>query len=117
MKKILVVDHDFDILDVVELILSDNGFHVRTNSNGYNLPDIVKEYTPDLILLDVRLPGKQGTELCKELKRIYSIPIILFSAEHKISFKECDADAFVQKPFEVKHLLDMVNLHLMLSTN
>ena len=112
MKKILLVDDDLDVLDIVKRILIDNGFNVRTNSNGYNLPEIVNEYKPDIILLDVRLPGQPGTELCKELKGMFSIPIILFSAELKIPFKESGADDFVQKPFEIKHLISVINSHL-----
>jgi DNA-binding response OmpR family regulator len=112
MKKILLVDDDHDMLDVVKLILIQNGFNVRTNSNGYNLPQMINEYNPDIILLDVRLPGKPGTELCKELKETFSLPVILFSAEPKILFNEWDADDFIQKPFEINHLITVIKSHL-----
>ena len=112
MKKILLVDDDLDILDIVKRILVENGFNVKTKSDGFNLPEVVNEYKPNIIILDIRLPGKRGTELCKELKEIYTIPIILFSAEPIRSFEECDADDFIQKPFEVKHLITVINSHL-----
>ena len=86
---------------------------MRTHSNGFNVPLIVNDYKPDLILLDVRLPdGRLGTEISKELKQVYSMPIVLFSAELQVSFKDCDADDFIKKPFDVNRLLDVINSHL-----
>ena len=115
MKKILVVDDDEAILNVVKLILTSHGFDVQTHSTGLNVPDIVMHYHPNLILLDIRLPGKLGTEVCKELKQIHTnLPIILFSAhaEQGKAFAICDADGFIQKPFDIKNLIDTINLHL-----
>ena len=115
MKKILVVDDDEDILEIVRYILTSHGFDVQTHSTGLNMPGIVMHYHPNLILLDVRLPGKLGTEICKELKQIHShLPIILFSANASKSeaFAICDADAFVEKPFDIKNLIETINLHV-----
>ena len=81
MKKILIVDDDEGILEIVGHILTSYGFDVKTHSTGFNVPDVVLYYHPNLILLDIRLPGKLGTEICKELKQIDSkLPIVLFSA-------------------------------------
>lgn len=81
MKKILVVDDDKSILEVVEIILSSKGYDVKTYSTGYDVPSIVNNYDPDLILLDINLPHKKGTEICNELKAISDRPpILLFSA-------------------------------------
>jgi DNA-binding response OmpR family regulator len=115
MKKILVVDDDPDIAYVVKIILTSNGFVVRTHDSGYHVPEIVKEYQPDLILLDIRLPGKAGTEICKELKAISKRPpILLFSAHAKEgeAYAICNADGFIKKPFEVKGLLQAINAQL-----
>ena len=115
MKKILVIDDDEAILNVVKLILTSHGFDVQTHSTGLNVPDIVMHYHPNLILLDIRLPGKLGTEVCKELKQIHTnLPIILFSAhaEQGKAFAVCDADAFIHKPFDIKNLIDTIKLHL-----
>jgi len=75
----------------------------------------VLHYQPDLILLDILLPGKLGTQICKELKQVHSgIPIILFSA-HTRHGKTTDiycADAFIQKPFDIKNFVDTVKLHV-----
>lgn len=115
MKKILVVDDDADIAGVVKIILTSNGFEVRTHDTGYHVPEIVKDYQPDLILLDIRLPGKAGTEICKELKEISKKPpILLFSAHAKEgeAYDICKADGFIKKPFEVKSLLKAINEQL-----
>ena len=115
MKKILVVDDDEDILEVVRYILTSHGFDVQTHSTGLDVPDIVMHYQPNLILLDVRLPGKLGTQVCKELKQINShLPIILFSAHAVMSevFAISHADAFVEKPFDIKNLIETINLHV-----
>ena len=112
MKRVLVVDDDPDILEVVELILTGNGFNVRTHTTGLSVPEIVSDYDPNLLLLDVRLPGKSGTDVCRELKLIHSdLPIILFSA-HVLQEREvnqCNADGFIKKPFDVKNLVATIN--------
>jgi DNA-binding response OmpR family regulator len=115
MKKILIVDDDEDILNVVQHILTSHGFHVQTHSTGLNVPDVVMHYHPHLILLDIRLPGKLGTEVCKELKQKHTnLRILLFSAhaQQEEAFASCDADGFIQKPFDTKNLIDAIKLHL-----
>ncbi len=114
MKKILVVDDEIDILEIVEIILISNGFDVYTHTSGYNVPPIVTDYKPDIILLDISLPYRSGTEICKELKETHDIPILLFSARTKAeeAYKGCNADGFIGKPFDVKDLLNQINKHL-----
>lgn len=115
MKKILVVEDDADILDIVQQILVSHGFDVQTHSTGLGVPDIVMHYHPNLILLDIRLPGKLGTEVCRELKQIdTNLPILLFSAhaDQGEALAICDADGFIQKPFGIKNLITIINLHL-----
>ena len=115
MKKVLVIDDDQNILEVVKFILTSYGFEVHTHSTGLNVLEVVLDFQPDLILLDVRLPGKSGTEICKELKHLHCvIPIILFSA-HTQQANLLDlfgADAFMRKPFDVKDLINTVKLHM-----
>ena len=114
-EKILVVDDDSSIVELIQLILERKGFDVRTNETGANLSEIINEFLPDLILLDIRLPNNRlGTEICKELKQKYSIPIILFSAERQVLYKDCNADDFIAKPFDVNDLLAKVNNQLSL---
>ena len=116
MKKILIVDDDQDILELVSLVLTSNGFNVKTHSNGFNVPDIVLHYHPNLILLDMRIAGKLGNEICKELRALDSkIPIILFSANGAQGDRGaaiCGANAFIEKPFDIYDLIATINLHL-----
>ena len=113
MKKILVVDDDTDILTLVKLSLGVNGFDVATLSSWQHIYSTIDTYTPDLILLDVSLGGADGREICKNLKRTGStkhIPVILFSAnvEMEKSIKDCHAEAFISKPYELPKLLQVI---------
>jgi DNA-binding response OmpR family regulator len=114
MKKILVVDDNTDLLEVVKIVLTTYGFEVQTHSSGLGVPEIVMAYNPDLILLDINLPGKIGTEICKELKEKHNIPILLFSAhaDKRSAVQEARADGFIEKPFEMTHLLNTINSHI-----
>lgn len=114
MKKVLIVDDDADILSVVKYILTIHGFTVYTHSNGYGVLQIVKELKPDMILLDVMLPGKNGIEICKEIKQAINIPVILFTAHaDKIkSLEEYEADDFIEKPFDIHSLVKTIKDNL-----
>lgn len=80
MKKILVIDDNQDILHVVDDILTFHGLDVLTRSSGIGILKIVDNYQPNLILLDIYLSGMSGLDICKDLKEVYDIPILLFSA-------------------------------------
>jgi DNA-binding response OmpR family regulator len=114
MKKILVIDDDEDIVDVVKHLLVSHGFEVYTHSTSFDIPNVIKLYHPNLILLDILFFGKSGIEICKELKQQLTIPIILFSAdvEKGKKFSECSADAFIPKPFDANKFLDTISSHL-----
>ncbi|MEO6330552.1 MAG: response regulator [Ginsengibacter sp.] len=115
MKKILIVDDDEDILEVVKYLLQSHGFNVSTYATGFNVDEVVKNYNPDLILLDINLPGKSGTQICKELRhKKLTTPIILFSAHADRSkvIAESNADDFIEKPFEIDHLINTISSHL-----
>lgn len=114
MKRILLVDDNIDILEIAVVILNHHGFEVATHCTGFNVPEIVNEYRPDLILMDVLLYGKSGVVICEELKKLYNIPIILFSAHSAVfeTFVRCSADDFIQKPFDVNELVDKIKFHL-----
>ena len=115
MKKILVVDDDVDILNIVQHILISSGHHVKTHSTGLDVPNIVKHYHPNIILLEKSFAEKLDMEICIELNQInMHLPIIVFSAqvEKENSLDLCKGDESLQKPFEIKHLMDTLNLHL-----
>jgi len=118
MQRILAVDDDKDILEVLEFILEDSGYNVRTLSEGRNLLAEIKNYDPDLILLDVMLGGLDGRELCREIKtnaETRHIPVILFSAGHNIArliHQQFAPNAFLEKPFDISTLLDAVRSNM-----
>ena len=107
--KVLIVDDDVDILEFVTLNLSNEGFKVYTASNGLEAIQRARDIAPDLIILDVMMPGKSGYELTKEIKDKENTPIILLTAkgevENRIKGLELGADDYLGKPFEPKELL------------
>lgn len=113
-KKILLVDDDIDISKVVTIILENNGYEVFTHTTGMNVNEVVEKNEPQLIILDISLPGKLGTEVCREIKEIYSIPIIFFSAhaDKGSAYEKCKADGFIQKPFDIKKMLKTIDFFL-----
>lgn len=115
-KKILVVDDDEGIVEVVQVVLEGEGYDVRTSLNGDCFTQIENDL-PDLILLDILLSGEDGREICKRLKQnplTATIPIIILSA-HSDTSKLADgsgADGFLEKPFDVDTLIELVDHHL-----
>ncbi len=114
MRRILAVDDDKDILDILRYILEDSGYEVDTLSDGHFLFEKIKAHTPDLILLDIMLGNLDGRELCKEVKtklETHEIPVILISASHNITGsgeQKGAPDAFLAKPFDINELLDTI---------
>lgn len=107
-KKILVIDHDQDILELTEFLLKEMDYDVDSSLNADILDDVL-QIKPDLILLDDWLGGTSGHELCKKLKSEVAtshIKILIFSAStglEKIA-KENLADSYIEKPFDIVEL-------------
>ena len=118
MHKILVVDDNIDILQIVKIILENYGFEVDATLNGEEAFSKTDTFHPHLILMDVFLSaGFDGREICKSLKanpQTNSIRVILFSAQIKLDeiFKAWGADDFIAKPFEVKELIGKIKHQL-----
>jgi len=117
MKKILVVDDDTDILNVVKLVLSQHDFKVKTTTRWQLIAKTIKAFIPDLILMDIDLGGADGGDLCKKLKQSkegHLVPVILFSIHYMPEeyLKECDAQGFLAKPFESTNLLQIIRHNL-----
>ena len=108
-KHILVVDDDNRIRDLLKEYLNENNYTVSTSENAENAKIKLLYFKFDLIILDVMMPGQNGYELTKEIKRKTKVPIILLTAkgevENRIKGLELGADDYLGKPFEPKELL------------
>ena len=106
--KILVVDDDPNICDLLKLYLENEGYSVKTVNDGGDAVSYFKMYEPDLVLLDIMLPKKDGWQVCREIREISSKPIIMITAKGEVFDKvlglELGADDFVVKPFDMKEL-------------
>ena len=106
---ILVVDDDDRIRVLLKEYLNESNFIVSTSENSENAKIKIKNFKYDLIILDVMMPGQNGYELTKEIKKKFEIPIILLTAkgevENRIKGLELGADDYIAKPFEPKELL------------
>lgn len=115
MKTVFVVDDERSILEALEFMLLEEGYHVKTASKGSVLLRLDGEL-PDVILLDVLLSGEDGRDIARRLKkqeRTKHIPIIMISAHPSadVTVRECGADAFLPKPFDINDLLQIVKKH------
>ena len=106
---ILIVDDDNRIRDLLKEYLNENNYIVTTATNSDNARTKISQFKFDLIVLDVMMPGQDGYELTKDLKKKIDIPIILLTAkgevENRIKGLELGADDYIGKPFEPKELL------------
>jgi len=106
---ILIVDDDNRIRDLLKEYLSENNYIVSTSEDAENAKIKLTQFKFDLIVLDVMMPGQNGYELTKEIKKNINIPIILLTAkgevENRIKALELGADDYIGKPFEPKELL------------
>ena len=113
-RKVLVVDDDRDLVElIVDVLERDGRFETRTVNNGFDAGMMVKEYRPDLIVLDVMLPDINGKEVCQRVRNDSSldeVKIICISGmveENKISeLKAAGANDFLQKPFDTEKLIE-----------
>lgn len=114
--NILVVDDEPQITRVLKTTLSSQGYGVRTASDGDEALLILKEWTPDLVITDLRMPNLGGLELCRQIRAKSRIPIIVLSVkgEERIKVEALDAgaDDYVTKPFGVRELLARVRATL-----
>ena len=121
MQKILVVDDNKDLLEMVEMTLSRLGYHITTLAKGSGFLNIVESIRPDIILMDIFLGDADGRTLCYDLKLqpIYeNIPVILYSAGYVplSSIEHSKADEFIIKPFDNKQLLEKIKKLLSMSS-
>lgn len=115
-KKILVIDDEKPIADILEFNLKKEGFDVYCAYDGNEALEKVEEVKPDLILLDIMLPLRDGMEVCREVRKKYDTPIIMLTAKDseidKVLGLEFGADDYVTKPFSTRELLARVKANL-----
>ena len=117
MSKIVIVDDSRDLLEVLEFFLEEKGYEVETATKQADLIDIIKSFSPDLIILDIYLQGEDGREICKKLRKQESakyLCILMFSASTKalINYKEYGADGFIEKPFGLNEIVEKIEATL-----
>ncbi len=107
-KRVLVVDDDVKTVELVKLYLNRDGYRVLTSHNGLEAVRLAQEAHPDLIVLDLRLPGMDGLEICRTIREESDVPIIMLTArtadEDKIAGLGLGADDYVTKPFSPREL-------------
>ncbi len=107
-SKILIVDDDVNISELISLYLIKEGYETNVAHNGNDAITVFQTYAPNLVILDLMLPGRDGYDVCKEIRKISNIPIIMLTAKgetfDKILGLELGADDYIVKPFDTKEL-------------
>ena len=121
-KRIHILEDDQEIRNVIEILLSDEGFELQLSSSFAELKKNIQDAMPDLFLLDVMLPDGNGAEICEDLKTdIFTkhIPIIVMSAQNNSEQKAIDAfaDDYISKPFDIDDVLKRINAQIQRSAD
>ncbi|MBE5924315.1 MAG: response regulator transcription factor [Lachnospiraceae bacterium] len=111
-KKVLIVDDDENIAELISLYLIKECFDTEIAHNGEKAIEMFKTYHPDIILLDIMLPGIDGYDVCREIRKISNVPIIMLSAKGEVFDKvlglKIGADDYIIKPFDSNELVARV---------
>ena len=106
--KILVIDDDTNICEMLRVYLENEGYEVKTANDGIDGVNFFKVYEPDLVLLDIMMPKKDGWQVCREIREMSGKPVIMITAKGDVFDKvlglELGADDFIVKPFDMKEL-------------
>ena len=106
--KLLIVDDDPNICDMLKLYFENEGYKVKTANDGFEGVQCFKIYEPDLVLLDIMMPKKDGWQVCREIREMSPKPVIMITAKGDVFDKvlglELGADDFIVKPFDMTEL-------------
>jgi len=113
-KRILILDDNQDILEIVHETLTYEQFDVKSTSESADVIPMVEDFNPDLVILDYRVAGTNGGELCRQIKahpQFGGTPVIIFSAyiNHQDELLAYGCDAIINKPFDLNELVEKVN--------
>jgi two-component system KDP operon response regulator KdpE len=115
-KHILVVDDESQITRVLRTSLATHGYDIRVANDGETALEIMKDWTPDLVITDIAMPNMDGLELCRRLRAKTQIPIIVLSVRGeertKVQALDAGADDYITKPFGIEELLARVRANL-----
>jgi two-component system, OmpR family, response regulator MtrA len=107
--KVLVVDDDAALAEMLTIVLRNEGFDSRVCPTGDRAMSVLREYRPDVVLLDLMLPGKDGIDVCREIRAESGVPIVMLTAKNDtvdvVVGLESGADDYVVKPFKPKELV------------
>ncbi len=109
--KVLIVDDEQPLTDVIRLLVEDMGHRALTASNGVEALELVQREKPNLVISDIMMPLMSGDELCRRLKEapgLYDLKVILMSAAGSRHAEGTGADAFLHKPFDLEDIEQLV---------
>ncbi len=114
-KKVIVIEDERNIIEAISFILSRDGWDVATHSNGHDAVDAVRARKPDIVILDVMLPGKSGFDILTEIRadiELERLPVLMLTARGQTKDREmaerAGASAYMTKPFSNAEVLDAV---------
>jgi len=111
--KILIVDDDVNVCELVRLYLDKSGYECLVAHNGKSAESLFLEHKPSLVILDIMMPGTDGIAICRKLRSISETPVIMLTAKgetyDKVSAFDAGADDYIVKPFDAKELVARVN--------
>ena len=111
-NKVLIVDDDTHIVELIRLNLKNEGFETCTAYDGEKALELFRSEAPSIVILDVMMPKMDGLQVCREIRRISNIPIIMLTAKgetfDKVLGLELGADDYITKPFDIKELVARV---------
>jgi len=108
MNRLLLIDDDLDMLEITSAAFREKGYKVFSLDRGDKAVAFIQKQSPDCVILDVMMPGADGFEICKKIRKISSVPIIFLtgrvSEEDKVSGLLLGADDYIEKPFSFREL-------------
>src|SRR4029078_4276526 len=115
-SRVLVVDDEPQITRVLKTVLSSQGYQVRTAAEGESALSNFKEWSPELVITDLYMPHMDGIELCRRIREVSAVPIIVLSVKgeekSKVEALDSGADDYVTKPFGIDELMARVRAAL-----
>lgn len=115
-EKILIIEDDLEICNLLKEFLEENGYYIKTSNNGINGMRELKTISYNLVILDLMLPFKSGDEILRELRSFSNIPVIILSAKDlvhtKVDLLRLGADDYMTKPFDLNEVLARIESNL-----